>query len=545
MPNPDGANQSSVKSLVFAGVLAILGITTVLIVAAAWLGSQMETQLKWTDHTHRVRYLLSGIEADMVRAESAERGYVLLGKEEFLQGYDAIINIDKQIEELQAEISDNAPQVQRCSELREAVDQKVAFMGRCISLKRAGQEAELKALIASGEGLARGQAIHRSAAAMDGVESNLLEKRRTILSQTQAGLNWTLLLGLCLDLVVGLTVLSFLTQRLAPLAPAASFAERIGRGDLTSEPLPVGYRDEVGRVSISLNQMLANLRAAAHQNQNHADTLNGATAKIASATKEQAVALQQQSTAMQQTSVTLEELGQSASQIAERAREVASRAEATSQAAGVGLESVRKSVRSTQSLVEQVQVVSERINALGEKTDAIRSIVLSVNDIAERSNVLALNAAILAAAAGSEGKSFTVVANEMKSLADQCKEATVQVRELLGEVERGIQASVVLIEEAGKRSMSGSTFTDEASVSIHQLSSQVNDSTQAFQQIVAATNQQRLAFEQVAEALLSIRQATGQSAATTGQLEATTRELHRLSSDLVKSLDAYKMERQG
>jgi methyl-accepting chemotaxis protein len=540
------SNQtSSVRNLVYLGVLSILSITMVLIIAAAWLGSQMDKQLKWTDHTHLVRHMLSGIESDLVRAESAQRAYTLMGKEEFLAGYDSINNIGQQLDKLQFEVSDNKDQVDSCTKLREAIDQKISFMSRAISLKRTGQEAELKAFIQSGEGLDKAQAVHRYAAAMDGVESNLLDKRRTSLAATQAGLNWTLLVGLCVDLIVGLAVLSVLGQRLAPLGPAANFAERIGRGDLTSDPLLVRNNDEVGRVSSSLNQMLLNLRGSAQQNQSHADTLNDATARIASASKEQAVALQQQSTAMQQTSVTLEELSQSASQIADRAREVASRAEATSQAAGVGLESVRKSVRSTQSLVDQVQVVSERINALGEKTDAIRSIVLSVNDIAERSNVLALNAAILAAAAGSEGKSFTVVANEMKSLADQCKEATVQVRELLGDVERGIQASVVLIEEAGKRGMSGSTFTDEASVSIHQLNSQVNDSTQAFQQIVAATNQQKLAFEQVSEALLSIRQATQQSASTTQQLEQTTRELHRLSGDLVKSLDNFRMDRPG
>lgn len=542
MPN---RQTSSVKSWVYLGVITILSITTVLIVAGAWLGSQMDNQLRWTDHTHRVRQKLASIEGDLVRAESAERAFVLMGKEEFLNGYEAVNDITKRIDELQQLVADNGEQVSRCASLREQVDAKLTFMGRCIALKRAGQEAELKNYVGSGEGLEKGQAIHRTVATMDGVESGLLETRRSGLSKTQAGLNWTLLVGLLVDLVVGFAVLSELARRLAPLGPAANFAERIGQGDLTSEPLVVSFRDEVGRVSLSLNQMLSNLRATAHQNQSHADTLNTATAKIASASREQAVALQQQSTAMQQTSVTLEELGQSASQIAERAREVASRAEATSQAAGVGLDSVRKSVRSTQSLIDQVQVVSERINALGEKTDAIRSIVLSVNDIAERSNVLALNAAILAAAAGSEGKSFTVVANEMKSLADQCKEATVQVRDLLGEVERGIQASVVLIEEAGKRGSSGSTYTDEASISIHQLNSQVNDSTQAFQQIVAATNQQKLAFEQVAEALLSIRQATTQSASSTQQLEQTTRELHRLSGELVKSLDGYKMDRPG
>ena len=459
--------STSLRNLVYAGVLTILSVTMVLIISAAYLGSQMEKQLKWTDHTHLVRHLLSGIESDLVRAESAQRAYVLMGKEEFLSGYEAISNIAQQIDALQQEVSDNQDQVKACTSLREAIDQKIAFMSRCISLKRSGQEAELKNFITNGEGLSKAQAVHRYASAMDGVESNLLERRRGSLANTQSNLNWTLLLGLCVDLAVGLAVLTVLGQRLAPLSHAALFAERIGRGDLTSDPLVVRNNDEVGRVGTSLNQMLNNLRNSAQQNQNHADTLNGATAKIASASKEQAVALQQQSTAMQQTSVTLEELSQSASQIADRAREVASRAEATSQAAGAGLESVRKSVRSTQSLVEQVQIVSERINALGEKTDAIRSIVLSVNDIAERSNVLALNAAILAAAAGSEGKSFTVVANEMKSLADQSKEATVQVRELLGDVERGIQASVVLIEEAGKRGMSGSTFTDEASVSIH------------------------------------------------------------------------------
>ena len=128
----------------------------------------------------------------------------------------------------------------------------------------------------------------------------------------------------------------------------------------------------------------------------------------------------------------------------------------------------------------------------------------------------------------------------MKSLSDQCKEATVQVRDLLGEVERGIQASVVLIEEAGRRGLAGSTFTDEASVSIHQLNAQVHDGTMAFSQIVAATSQQKLAFDQVSEALLSIRKTSQMTTATTHQLEETTRELHRLSGQLVSSIESYR-----
>lgn len=528
------------KTLVRVGILTILALTALLVVACLWLGDQMNHQLAWTDHSHRVRSLLSNLERDLLQAESAQRAYLYTGDEARIDDYNAIQNVNAQVDRLQQELSDNREQVQRLADLRQLVDAKLTFMARCMALKRTVHEMELRDLMATNAGVKLARDIHNKVAEMYGVEASLLESRRSAVSRSQKGLNALLFFGLGVELLVGFSILAFLGRRLAPLGAAAQMAERIGSGDLTAEPLEVRVYDEVGRVNANLNRMLENLRSNADQNQAHADVVNQATARLAASTKEQAAALQQQSTALQQTSVTLEELSQSANQISERSREVASRAEATAQAAGAGLESVRKSARSTAELVDQVQVVAERINALGEKTDAIRSIVLSVNDIAERSNVLALNAAILAAAAGSEGKGFTVVANEMKSLSDQCKEATVQVRDLLGEVERGIQASVVLIEEAGRRGSAGSTFTDEASVSIHQLNSQVHDGTIAFSQIVAATGQQKLAFDQVGEALLSIRQASQQSTATTQQLEETTRELYRLSGQLVKSIESYR-----
>ncbi len=528
------------KTLVRAGILTILALTTLLVVAALWLGEQMNRQLAWTDHSHRVRSLLSSLERDLLQAESSARSYFYTGDEGRIDDYNSVQNLGRQIEKLQVEVSDNREQLERMASLRELVDAKVTFMARCIALKRSVHEMELRDLIATNTGVKLARDIHNKIAEMYGVEAGLLESRRDSVTHSQKGLNALLLFGLAVELLVGFSILAFLSRRLAPLGPAAELAERIGGGDLTAEPLEVRVYDEVGRVSFNLNRMLESLRANADQTQINADVVNQATARLAASTQEQAAALQQQSSALQQTSVTLEELSQSANQISDRSREVASRAEATAQAAGAGLESVRKSARSTAELVEQVQVVSERINALGEKTDAIRSIVLSVNDIAERSNVLALNAAILAASAGSEGKGFTVVAHEMKSLSDQCKEATVQVRDLLGEVERGIQASVVLIEEAGRRGLAGSTFTDEASVSIHQLNAQVHDGTMAFSQIVAATSQQKLAFDQVSEALLSIRQTSQMTTATTHQLEETTRELHRLSGQLVSSIESYR-----
>ena len=535
----------NLRTLVHAGVIVLLALNLIVVLGSILLLYQARAYLVGHTRAQKVQLELIELENDLLRAESGQRGYTYTGRDEFLIDFDRVNQFPERITRIQEQVVDNQAQLDRASALHRTIGEKVAFMRRTVALRRSNAESELRNVVASGEALRLGTEIHTLMTEMIRSESGSAQKRREQLYHGLSVLHWTLLGGLAMSMGTGVWVLSFLSRRLAPLLASGLLAERIGRGDLTSSPLPVLVYDEIGQVTASLNHMLANLRKLTRNNLKNADQLNGSAAKIASATREQAVALQEQSTAMQETSVTIEELSQSARQIAERAREVASRAELTSKAASAGLEAVQKTVHSTQSIVDQVAVVAEKIMSLSEKTQAIRDIVLSVNDIAERSNVLALNASILAAAAGPEGKAFTVVANEMKSLADQSKEATVNVRSLLGDVEKGIQASVFLIEEAAKRGAAGSVYTDEADQTIRQLAAQITDGVHAFQQIVAATNQQQLAFEQVTEALLSIRQATQQSAASTQQLEQAAQELYRLSGNLVGSLDAYKIEGQA
>jgi methyl-accepting chemotaxis protein len=532
---PEGTpGRYAVRTLVRFGVLSVMGLTLLLILSALLLRAQMGAQLRWSDHTQKVRALLSTLERNLLQAESAFRAFMYAGDEGRLRDFELVERLAGQLDRLETEVSDNPEQASRLDQLRRLIEAKVAFLSRGVALKRGMREAELRNLLAGGEGLRLAQEIHNKAVEMDSVEARLLTNRRGAVDRSKDGLNILLLFGMSVELLVGFSVLSFLGRRLAPLRSAVALAEKVGKGELAVDPLEIRVDDEVGRVNSNLNLMLAQLRETARQNQSMADTLNQVTARMAHSSKEQAAALQQQSTALQQTSVTLEQLTQSANQIAERSLEVASRADATAEAAGAGLDAVRRSALSTGQLVDQVRTVAERVHALGGKTDSIRGIVLTVNDIADRSHVLALNAAILAAGAGGSDQGFTSVALEMKSLAEQSKEATVQVRDLLGEIERGIQAAVVFIEEAARRGTEGSAFTDEASVSIQQLHAQVRDSALAFSQITAATSQQKLAFEQVAEALTSIHGATIQSTSTTLGLEKTTGELHRLSAHLLE-----------
>jgi methyl-accepting chemotaxis protein len=185
--------------------------------------------------------------------------------------------------------------------------------------------------------------------------------------------------------------------------------------------------------------------------------------------------------------------------------------------------------------------VAENIVALSEKTQAIGDIISTVNDISERSHLLALNAAIEAAAAGENGRSFAVVASEMKMLADQAKEATTQVRSILGDIQRGINSSVMLTEEAVKRVGAGKERADTTQRTITEITARAQESVHTFQQIVASTNQQQLGIEQVKSALQNIRQASQQTAAGTRQLDSAAANLTGLSQQLLAISDRYRI----
>jgi methyl-accepting chemotaxis protein len=326
-----------------------------------------------------------------------------------------------------------------------------------------------------------------------------------------------------------------------PLLSLAEQAQKVANGDLSGEAIEIRSQDEVGQLTHSFNQMRAGLREITEQNIQGARSLTASTSEILASTQQQTASTQEQVTALQQTTATMEEVRQSGSQISERARQVAAEAEATVNITEMGLKSVSDTVLNIDSIRIQVNQVAENIVNLSEKNRAVGDIIALVTEIAEQSNLLALNAAIEAAAAGEQGRSFAVVANEMKHLADQAKDSTRQVRSILEDIQKGIGKAVMLTEEAVKKVESGRQQTSVSEETIRRMADTTQQSVQAFQQIVAATNQQQLGFEQVFQALQDIRQGTEQTAASTQQLSQASNSLNQMGQELQQSVTRYRL----
>ena len=319
-----------------------------------------------------------------------------------------------------------------------------------------------------------------------------------------------------------------------------AFVEKVGRGDLTGQ-LAVSGDDDLSVLGKNLNTMTAGLRNLATRMQESTANISSAASEILATTSQQAATVSQQAASVSETSTTVQEVRQTAEQSHERVELVSKMAEESKDASRRGLDAVRKTVTGMDNIKEQVAAIAETILALSEQTQQIGDIIATVNDIADQSNLLALNAAIEAARAGEAGKGFAVVAGEVRNLAEQSRQATAQVKEILGDIQKATNTAVMVTEEGTKRTEAGQQLARTTGEAIEAISSRIQKVAEAARQISASTRQQLAGMDQVNSAMESIDQAAGQTEAGTRQAENAASGLNELAEEIKEIVAQYKL----
>lgn len=345
-------------------------------------------------------------------------------------------------------------------------------------------------------------------------------------------------------LIVGMVlwVSRGITRRVATLAQAA---ERVAGGDLDMA-VRIQGSDELAMLGDAFDSMTSNLRdliATEKQARERVETLLQAivdtanrlassTAEILAGTSQQAAGAQEQAAAVSQTVATVDEVTQTAQQAMQRAKAVAEASQRSVEVGKAGRKAVDDAVTSMNSVREQTESIAESILALAEQAQSIGEIIATVNEIAEQTNLLALNAGIEASRAGEHGKGFSVVAGEVKALADQSKKATAQVRQILGEIQKATNRSVMTAEEGSKSVKDAIRIASEAGGTIRALAEVINEAAQAAAQISASAGQQSAGMNQIHQAMKNIDQVTNQNVASARQAERAAHDLSALGTKL-------------
>ncbi len=523
----------------YAGALVVFAIVSFINYRAT---TELVQSTNLRAHSFQIRQDLAGILSALTDAETGQRGYILTGREEYLEPYrSGLRTIDRYIQEVRSLTSDNVSQQGKLASLQPVIADKEAELAQTIDLRRQKGEAAALEIVLTNRGKSFMDEARRIVGEMDSEEVSLLNSRTQQSIELANFATQAIVVGTFLSLVL-IFVLAILVQRsiVGPLSAFMELARRVGEGDLTQQTR-VERADELGELGGHLDQMVRGLKDVARQSSLVAENLTAATSEILASTQQQAAGTAEQAAAVQQANATMTELSQSGAQISDRARQVATAAEAVASSSTMGLQSVNETTRTMDGIREQAETVAENVIALSEKTQAVGDIISSVNDIAEQSHLLALNASIQAAAAGEHGRSFSVVANEMKNLAAQSKQATVQIRSILGDIQKGINTSVMLTEESVKRADSGRQQSQVSDRTIRQLAENLEESIRAFQQIVAGSNQQQIGFEQVTQAFRNIGIATQETANSTKQSEKAAANLSALAQQLRTVVGRYRV----
>jgi PAS domain S-box-containing protein len=242
-----------------------------------------------------------------------------------------------------------------------------------------------------------------------------------------------------------------------------------------------------------------------------------------------------------ETTSTVEEVKQTTQLSSQKSLSVSERAQTAVSIAQQGNSAVIRTVEGINHIRELMESVAESIVKLSEQTQAIGEIITAVSDLAQQSNLLAVNAAIEASKAGEHGKGFAVVAREIKSLADQSKQATLQVRAILGEIQKATSASVMAAEQVSKAVDGGVKQAADSGESIRKLAESIAESAQAATQIAASSQQQFIGMDQIALAMENIKQATQQNVSGTKQAEQAAHNLNELGQKLKEMVGKYKL----
>jgi PAS domain S-box-containing protein len=269
------------------------------------------------------------------------------------------------------------------------------------------------------------------------------------------------------------------------------------------------------------------------------DQLSTVATQILSATTQQATGAQEQAAAVAQTVSSVEQIFQTSEQAAERARSVAEASKRSAELGEAGQRAVSDSIAGMHEVKQRTELLAESVSSLAEQAQAIGEIIATVNDIAEQTNLLALNASIEAARAGDHGRGFSVVASEVKALAEQSKKATAQVRQILNQIQKATNAAVSSMEEGTRSVTTTMTVVSQAGETIQTLSVNGNEAARAAAQIAASAGQQALGMAQINQAMKNIREVSGSTLEGTRLTENGARDLHLLAEQLRRLLAGY------
>lgn len=343
------------------------------------------------------------------------------------------------------------------------------------------------------------------------------------------------LMAIVLAVVLGVWLSRFTASRLKKVKTSLN---EVARGNLQVEELAIVAKDDIGLIAQDVNQMVASLRsimsrvagAAKQVEASSSEVIGHATQsseiinQVASAIGEVAADAKGQIEAVDQTSLNIEQMTVRMKQIAENTSCLVELSGESAEAAKAGDTAIDKAISQINSVERIVTDTAKVVDKLGQRSKDIGAIVTVISKIAEHTNLLALNAAIEAARAGEHGRGFTIVAEEVRKLADQSAQATKQIVGLIAEIQSDTREAVDAMNQGTQAAAGGATVVDLAGVAFRDIATLVEQVSFQVQGISRSIQEAAGDSKKIVDSIANIEKASNQTARQSEMMSTTTEE---------------------
>lgn len=325
----------------------------------------------------------------------------------------------------------------------------------------------------------------------------------------------------------------------SPLADLVREVHRMADGDLKSrQKHAIYYRDEVGQLTKEFDRMAAQLHglvkniseasfqvaSSSHSLTQGAGEAAKVTTQITEAVEDVAQGAETQSVLIDRTTSGVEQLVSSITQIAANSTKVAEAVAKTVDAAQAGSVSAQTVHEQMRNIESTVSVSAQAVESLGMRSQEIGEIIDTISGIAVQTNLLALNAAIEAARAGENGRGFSVVAEEVRKLAEQSKEAAEKISTMIRDMQSETAKAVESMTYGSQEVKRGAEVVGDASRNFKEITTLVQDVSEQSMEITAAIQEMTAGSQQIADAVKNVDTVGKKAVSKTQTVSAATEE---------------------
>ncbi|MGM9451987.1 methyl-accepting chemotaxis protein [Legionella bozemanae] len=318
------------------------------------------------------------------------------------------------------------------------------------------------------------------------------------------------------------------------------YSSKVAAGDLR-ERLEIDKEDILQELGNDLNSMTDGLASITKKITKISDDIVIMVETVLTSAKEQTEGITSQSSAINEISASLEEIDHSSKKTMSKAQDLREVAKNTYEQGKLGTESVVQSIRGIKASEEKMKLIAQTILDLSHHTQQIGDITSVVNTLAQQSKMLALNASIEASKAGEAGKGFAAVATEVRNLAEQSEQSTVQVQKILEDIRCTTEKAVIVTQEGAKTLDSGIKLIEKAGHVIQALSKMIHEASISSQHIEVAIRQEAVGIEQIVESMNEINRTTSTFSSGTKEMMAFIHKLDDIAKHLKEDVNLYKV----